>query len=210
MSSRSPGPVIGVAGKCCAGKDVVCNYLLERGYHDLNVDRIGHVALDFKREEVADAFGATVIAPDGSVDRAALGAIVFANTAERSRLESIVHPWMVEQVRLAVEEHRTNPGLHPGVAVNAALLFPMGLDRFCDEILWVTAPLPARIRRARQRDGITVAQLFRRLWSQRRLGPQDIGRRADMITVKNSGTVAELYRQLARIEAQRWNRTEHS
>ncbi len=210
MSSRSSGPVVGIAGRCCAGKDVVCNYLLERGYQDLNVDRIGHLALDVKREEVAATFGASVMAPDGSVDRAALGAIVFTNSAERSRLEAIVHPWMVEQVRLAVEEHRNNPGLYPGVAVNAALLFPMGLDRFCDEILWVTAPLAARIRRARRRDGMSPAQLFRRLWSQRRLGPQDIGRRADMITVKNSGTVAELYRQLARIEAQGWNRTEHS
>jgi len=196
------GVVLGVAGKCCAGKDTVSNFFIERGFRDVNVDRIGHLALEFQRDEVVSHFGSVILDEGGSIDRGRLGAIVFRSIERRRELESILHPWMAEQVRLAVEEYRASGkkrSEEPGLVINAALLFPMGLHRFCDHVIWTTAPALARFRRARRRDRLTFPQVVNRFFSQRTLQPQDFSSHADMITVKNSGSRSELHAQLQEI-----------
>ena len=128
--------VIGLTGRYCAGKDAVARILGRRGFAVLDVDRIGHEVLEERRDAVAAAFGESVRRADGSIDRRAVGRIVFADPAALALLEGIVHPAMVERVRsLAAVE--TAAGRD--AVVNAALLRHMRLDRYCDAVVEVRA-----------------------------------------------------------------------
>lgn len=185
--------VVGVTGKYCSGKSTVTRALVEHGYHEIDVDALGHEALSRRADEVVARFGESVRLPDGGVDRKALGRIVFSDAEELRALESIVHPTMVEMVR---DRIRHAPGECTGVAVNAAILFRMGLDELCRTVLYVTAPLFSRYVRARKRDGITLRGFIRRLRSQRDVAPQFSRHNADIQRVANDGNAEWLIQQL--------------
>jgi len=200
--------VIGITGKYCSGKNRVAEMLARRGFQVIDVDRLGHDALVEKRDAVVARFGTGVIGPEGRIDRRKLGAVVFADGRERAALEAIVHPVMVAEVERLVGR-RVSQGLGTGesspaggnFAVNAALLFLMELHRLCDLVLVVSAPLPARIWRALRRDRLSLLQVIRRIWSQRKLSPQSFRESVDIQMVRNSGAAQELEAQLMRILA---------
>ncbi len=165
--------VIGLTGRYCAGKDAVARILARRGFTVLDVDRIGHEVLEERRDAVAAAFGESVRRADGSIDRRAVGRIVFADPAALARLEGIVHPAMAARVRsLAAAQSAAGRN----VVVNAALLRHMGLDRSCDAVVDVRAWAPLRFLRGLRRDGLGPVQVLRRMRSQRpgagRAGPR--------------------------------------
>jgi dephospho-CoA kinase len=176
--------VLGLTGLYCAGKDAAARILERKGFRVIDVDRVGHEVLEERREEVAAAFGPGVRRADGSIDRRALGRIVFADPAALARHEAIVHPAMVERVRgIAAAERAAGRD----VAINAALLRPMGLDRLCDAILEVRACFPRRFLRGLRRDRLGPVQVLRRMRSQR-TGLRRLNRKTpgvDTYTVRN-------------------------
>jgi len=185
--------VVGVAGRYCAGKNAVVGVLEKMGFGQIEVDWLGHLALERCRVAIRREFGKGVIGDDGAVDRRKLGRLVFADPEARRRLESIVHPDMVDEVRRRIAN--APPGGR--VVVNAALLFPMGLHRFCDAVFWVYAPAPLRLLRARRRDGLSLGEAWRRMRAQRTLQParKDV----DMYTVCNVGSVNGLEKRVRRL-----------
>lgn len=168
--------------------------LEEHGYRVIEVDKLGHQALVERQEAVVERFGAEILAA-GQIDRRALGARVFSDPAARADLEAIVHPVMVEWVRDFVR----NLGGEPGV-INAAILFQMGLDAECDRVLWVTAPLLTRFRRARSRDGLGPFAVAKRFWAQKRLHPQQSSRGVEIHRVENRGSYEALENQLRSLD----------
>ncbi len=202
------GLVVGVAGKCCAGKDMVTKWLLGRKWREINVDAIGHEALAARHREIVATFGPDVLDNGATIDRKKLGERVFADPDDLQRLEEIVHPWMRSRVAGIVERFRrgertetTDGAAVPGLVINAALLFHMQLDTLCDVVLLVRAPLVERLRRAYRRDDLPLRRILQRLWSQRRLDAQAYRSSADTITVDNGQSPENLYRQLEEIKA---------
>ncbi len=174
--------VVGVTGKYCAGKNLVSEILTTRGFQSIDVDRLGHRALEEQTNEILDTFGNSILGPTGAVDRRKLGEIVFSDKRALARLESITHPAMVSAVS---EEIHANP--ESDFVINAAILFHMGLHTLCDRVLWVEAPLLVRIRRALQRDDLPLTQVVKRIWSQRKLSSQPFQNLVDTYNVRNSG-----------------------
>jgi dephospho-CoA kinase len=86
---------VALTGGIATGKSFVVQTLRERGVPCLDADDLAHGVMQAGTEAtaaIAERFGRAVIAPDGEVDRKALGAIVFADAAARRDLEAIVHP----------------------------------------------------------------------------------------------------------------------
>ncbi len=190
--------VVGVAGKIGSGKSAVAGMLADAGYRVIDVDRLGHRALVTERDRIVDAFGRGILFPDGQIDRRRLGELVFHTEEARRRLEAIVHPVMVRGVTTLVTVERA------AVVIDAALLYPMGLDTLCDLVFWVRAPLLLRLYRTLVVDGGRHAIVLRTMWAQRgrrlkrpsaRVDTGSVSRRS----VHNVATRGVLRRQVERI-----------
>lgn len=197
--------VVGVTGKYCAGKSTVAEILERSGYERVDVDALGHQALEAKRDQVIERFGEQVADDAGAVDRRALGALVFSDDEAMADLEAIVHPWMIEEVRRRISA-RVELDPEARICVDAAILFKMGLQALCDLVIWVDAPLLTRLRRARRRDRLPWHRLLHRFRSQRTLkppqamrNPQQSPYHAETKTVHNDGGREVLIGQLSAI-----------
>ena len=191
--------VVGVTGKYCAGKSTVGELLATYGYVQVDVDTLGHQALDREADRVVAMFGPRARRPDGGVDRKEVGRIVFADEGKLRGLESIVHPAMVEMTVGRLRELRSADRPPTGAVINAAILFRMHLDPLCDLVLYVTAPFWRIVRRAKERDGASIVQVIRRLRSQRDVDPQHSRPHADIHSVENDGDRDRLREQLAKL-----------
>jgi dephospho-CoA kinase len=178
---------IGLTGGIGSGKSAVAEVWRERGALIIDSD---HLA----REVVAPGSRAlaeialrwpAVIAADGTLDRAALGRIVFGNDDERATLNGIVHP----RVR-ALARARTAEAPRGSVIVHVIpLLFENEYWRTVDATVAVIAPDEARIARVLQRDGLDRASILERMRAQ--IDPAEARRRADYV-IDNDGDLVTL------------------
>jgi dephospho-CoA kinase len=130
---------IGLTGPIGCGKSTVAGWLATRGAVVVDADRIarevtapGQVAHD----AVIDRFGDAVRAPDGSLDRAALARIVFADPAALAALEAIVHPAVRPLILAAIQT--ADASAAPAVVIEAIKLVEGGLAELCDDVWLVT------------------------------------------------------------------------
>jgi dephospho-CoA kinase len=137
--------VVGITGNYCSGKSVACRVFEEYGFRIIDVDRLGHEALEVKKNEVIQAFGNGIIGGDG-IDRKRLGRIVFKDPEKRRKLEAIVHPYMIKRVKSMVGDK---------TVINAALLIEMCLFVLCDFVIAIETRDEVSIERGKLRDGIT-------------------------------------------------------
>lgn len=140
---------IGLTGGIAAGKSVVARRLGELGAVVIDHDRLAREAVapgSVGLEEVVEAFGAQVLAPDGSLDRPALGRLVFADDGARARLEAIVHP---EVRRLSAEREAAAGAADPRAVVvhDIPLLVETGQAERFHLVVVVHAPAEQRVRR---------------------------------------------------------------
>lgn len=131
--------------------------------------------------QVRGRWGDGVFAPDGSVDRRAVAAIVFDDAAERRWLESITHPWIESRRR---ERFAAAPASAPALVIDAPLLLESGLDRQCDAIFFVDAPREQRLKRVRESRGWVEHELARREAAQ---WPLERKRAMATATIVNDG-----------------------
>lgn len=176
------GSLVGLTGGYCAGKNYIGQLLSEMGFEVLDIDTLGHKALDNATEQVKERFGTDCIKNDGSVDRRKLGELVFNKPDELAALEAIVHP---EANRLSEAWVKQRPGKK--LVLNAALLHRSSLCSQLDYILVVKAPLWVRLIRAKMRDRLPFRQIFSRIRSQKEFLSQYSEKKADIHIVRNRG-----------------------
>ncbi len=184
--------IVGLAGPYCSGKDEVANFLASQSFEHIDVDKIGHWALDQAQEKIIQSFGSTVL-HDKRIDRSKLSRIVFLNTKKLRQLEKIVHPIMKSEVEKQIQELKGEVN----VVINAAILLPMGLHSLCDTVLWVKSRIHSCIFRAKKRNQIPLWRIFRILWIQRQIHPKFFHDLPDTYTVQNYGTRQALIQQVS-------------
>jgi dephospho-CoA kinase len=115
--------------------------------------------------EVIGKFGAGVIKSDGTLDRVALGALVFADAGKRSILNSILHPYIIAQQD---ERLREWEALDPdGIAiVDAALMIESGGYKRFDKLIVVHCRTDVQLERLMSRDNLNLAEAERRIAAQ--------------------------------------------
>lgn len=157
--------VLGITGLYCSGKTFAGNFFVENGFKEIDVDKLGHIALSEKTGEVVNEFGKKILNGDNTVNRKKLGAIVFSDEKKLELLESIVHPYMVKMVKDLLDKYKNDNVKY--VVINAAILFKMKLHTLCNEILAITAPEEIIIKRGLKRDNISAEQIKRRVKKQK-------------------------------------------
>ena len=188
--TQSGKRVIGVTGPMCSGKNAVCAVLEKAGFLCIDVDLLGHQALKEKRDAVVAVFGNGILDADGSISRKKLGSVVFSRKKQLAKLEEIVHPWMRTKVGEMIVAHDGD------VAVNAAVLFTMELDRLCDSVLWVDAPLCTRVFRLMRRNGVSFFTALRRIAGQNVIRANYSSSHTDIYDIRNTGSGAYLEDQV--------------
>lgn len=160
--------LVAVTGGIASGKSVVAARLAEHGAVVVDADRVarevvepGEPALD----RIVEEFGPGVIGAEGTLDRAALGAIIFADPAARTRLNAITHPAVLDRSHeLFAAARRADP--HAIVVYDIPLLVESGRAPEFDVIVVVTADPAARVRRMVDLRGITPTEAQRRIDAQ--------------------------------------------
>ena len=190
---------IGLTGGIASGKSTVAEILERHGATLLDADRLAREVVEPDQPAlvaIREAFGEGVVKPDGTLDRQALAAIVFADPPRRKQLEAIVHPAVRALARLRLRTLAEQPDAdRPRLVVEAIpLLYEVGLEGEFDEV-WVVACSPKeQIARLRQRDDLDLEAARARLAAQWPIA--DKIARADRV-IDNRGSVADLERTVA-------------
>lgn len=148
---------IGLTGGIAAGKSVAARRFAEHGAVVIDADELARTAVapgSAGLDAVTEAFGAGVLAADGSLDRPALAAVVFADAAARARLDAIVHPVVR---RLAAEREAAAATLDGGAVVvhDIPLLVETGQADDFHVVVVVDAPALLRVERLVRLRGMT-------------------------------------------------------
>lgn len=150
---------LGLTGTIGAGKSTVGSLFERWGAFRIDADRLAREAVAHRSrglEEVRRVFGEQVLQSDGTLDRAALRRIVFADAAARERLEAIVHP-EVDARRTELLKQAEHEGRRV-VVLEIPLLFEKGLTGEFDAIVVVDAPVDVRRARVRETRDISPAE----------------------------------------------------
>jgi dephospho-CoA kinase len=145
--------LIGLTGNIATGKSEVGRLLAALGAQVIDADKVAHEVMrpgGPAYEGVVAAFGPEILAPDGAIDRAKLGAIVFRDPAALRRLEAAVHPATIAEVG-----RRIAGATEPAVVVEAIKLIESGMHRYYDALWVVTAPRSLQIERLVATRGLT-------------------------------------------------------
>lgn len=183
-------PLVALTGGIASGKSTIARRLAEHGAVIVDADAIvrdvqqpGSPVLD----AIAAEFGADVIAPDGSLERAALGARVFGDRDALARLNALVHPAVrVESARRFAQTFAADPDAV--VVYDVPLLVEARADDPWDLIVVADAPAEVRAARLVQLRGLSEAEASARIASQ----VSDERRRAIAdVVIDTSGTLGQ-------------------
>lgn len=158
---------LGLTGGIASGKSAVAAMLRELGFSVLDADSLAHKLIEPGQpayEEVLREFGSAITAGQARVDRAKLGALVFADRAKLDRLNAIVHPRVAEAVlRQFIEWERE--GTRDAAFVEAALLIESGIHQNLDGLVVAWCRPEQQLERLTAR-GLSEGEARRRIAAQ--------------------------------------------
>jgi dephospho-CoA kinase len=189
----------GLTGGIGSGKSTVSARLAELGAVILDADKAARAVVEPGTPGLAAitaAFGPDVLAADGSLDRAKLAGIVFADEAALGRLNAITHPLIHEYIRAAEEAAIAAGGDDVVLVHDVALLAEWGRAKEFDLVIVVDVPAETQLERLTGQRGMTEEQARARMAAQatreQRLAVADI-------VIDNSGTRADLDRRITEV-----------
>jgi dephospho-CoA kinase len=190
--------LVGLTGGIGSGKSTVAGMLEERGAVILDADDLARRAVERGSPglvKLVDEFGPDILNADGSLDRAKMAEIAFADEDARQRLEAVVHP---EVARLFAEELQRLRTTAAVVVYSVPLLVERGLQSIMDVVATVSASEEVRVARVAAERGMTEPEIRRRMAAQ----VSDAEREAVAdVVLHNGGSVADLESQVAELWA---------
>ena len=186
--------IIGLTGGIATGKSSVARIMEALGGVIVDADQLAREAVwpgEPAYRSIVAEFGEEIVNPDRTLNRKALGKIVFADPTARRRLERITHPAIA-----LLAEQRLDALRKAGTQVvfyMAPLLIEAGVTSRVDEIWVVYADRETQVARLMLRDGISRGDALQRLDAQM---PMEEKRTYGRIVINNSGTLEETERQV--------------
>ena len=177
--------VIGLTGAIAAGKSTVAGLLADLGACVIDADALSRLEMRPGTpiyEQIRREFGPDILAASGHIDRAELGARVFADPAALSRLEAIVHPAVLDEA--ASQMHALEAKGCQVLVLEAIKLLEAGMHRKCDEVWVVTAPREQQVQRLMATRSLTRQEAELRIDAQP--APESRLARATVV-IDNSG-----------------------
>jgi dephospho-CoA kinase len=198
---------VGLTGSIAVGKSFVASIFVELGCHVVDAD---HTAREVVRprspglQAVVNAFGPEILNPDGTLNRQALGALVFADEKKRQQLNYLLHPFIIaRQDEILREWEKEDPN---GIGiVEAALMIESGGYKRFDKLIVVHCRPEVQLERLLLRSGLSRDAAQRRIDSQ--MSQEEKKQFADFLIDTSDGfeltrnRTIEVYKKLQRKEA---------
>ena len=187
---------VGLTGPAGSGKTTVAGMLAEAGCAIVDADRAAHdlyVPGSALVRDLARTFGDHVLRADGSVDRRALGEIVFASPAARAKLNALVHPPLVVELKRRLDALEST-GI-PIAVLDAALLLQWPADRLVEVVIGVWAPYDLRLARLVQ-SGLPREVAVGRVDAQM---TEAVLRGGSDVVIENTGSLDDLRAAVGRL-----------
>ncbi|MFN8624842.1 MAG: dephospho-CoA kinase [Candidatus Binatia bacterium] len=186
---------IGLTGGIGSGKTTVAAVLEEFGATVIHADTVGHETYRPHSDgwqRLLATFGAAILAPDESIDRQRLGAVVFSDPQALARLNAIVHPLIFAEIQRRIAAYRAAGHAYP-IVVEAAVLIEANWLPLVDEVWLVIASADRVIDRLEKQRGLQASAVAARIAAQ--LSDAERQRHADVV-IRNTGSLADLRRDV--------------
>ena len=192
--------IIGLTGSIASGKSTIAAILKDIGLPIIDADLVARDVVEPGSQtlkEIEAVFGGEVINGDGTLNREALGQIIFHDPAKRKELNDLMHPairanMLSKRDRLVKEGYRT-------IIMDIPLLFESRLQHFVEKILVVSVTEETQLSRLMQRNSLSEGEARARIQSQLPISEKEKG--ADAV-IYNNGSIEESKWQLERILAE--------
>ncbi len=164
--------IICLTGKMASGKNYISKLLLDETSVSVDLDNFGHMAINSCKDQIYYAFneiaekkGINLKKVDGSIDRKALGSLIFSDKALIKKQESIVYPEIIRLTEDFIKQNKEKT-----IYINATLLFKTPeLMKLCNKIYFVKSNFFIRLYRAKKRDNLPLGQILKRFLAQKDL-----------------------------------------
>ncbi|MGH7640421.1 MAG: dephospho-CoA kinase [Candidatus Dormibacteria bacterium] len=159
--------LIGLTGGVASGKSTVAQMLQERGARVVDADQLARRAVETGSPalmEIRQVFGEGVMAQDGTLDRAELGRLVFADARARAELERVIHPLVADLSREEIRQAKAE-GVQV-VVYDVPLLYETAREDEFEGVVVVYVDPEVQLLRLRQRSGLSQAEALARIGAQ--------------------------------------------
>ena len=193
--------LIGVTGGIACGKTEVCKVFQKKGAVIFSGDEIGKEVVEKTKkvlQELVQTFGKEILSKNKSLNRRKLGEIAFASEESKDKLNKIIHPYLLRELRKRIKNLKRK-GDKDLVVVDAALIVEWGLQDELDYLIFVESKKEDKIKRLQKQKGYSRKEATLRIKSQ--LPEISKKRFADFVIINNKG-LNELREKAKRI----WNK----
>lgn len=184
--------ILGLTGGIACGKSTISAYLKEFGLPVIDADECSRVVVEkgsIGLEKLTKIFGNKILENDGTLNRKALGQIVFSDSEQLSLLNSVMEPLIREEISRRLNQEN-NADL---VVLDAPLLIEQHYDKICDFIMTIDVPKKIQLERLIERDNLSEDEAKSRIESQ--LSSRERNGFADVV-IDSSGTVEQTRKQV--------------
>jgi len=189
--------VVGLTGGMASGKSVASKTLRDLGLPIIDADLIAREIVrpnEAGYRDIVDHFGKGILNPDQTINRRRLAKIIFRNSGEREKLNSILHPKISKDIKKRIKDFKEKG--ERMVIVDAALLIEAGELSLVDKLIVVTVSPKIQVRRLAQRDHLTEKEARERIATQMPLSEKM--KLADYV-VNNSGPVRKTVKRIKEV-----------
>ncbi len=167
FSHKKRSIVVGVTGGIASGKSTICAMFKELGAEVISADEIAHMYMQENtavKKAIADEFGDSIVDSNGDINRKLLGGIVFNDYEKLRKLESIMHPHILNCIETASNNFRNfGKGI---LVIEFPLLIETSSMHMVDKIIVVSAKQSTQIKRLQNRASISEKEALQRIKSQ--------------------------------------------
>lgn len=184
--------ILGLTGGIACGKSTISAYLKEFGLPVIDADECSRAVVEkgsIGLEKLTEIFGSKILENDGTLNRKALGQIVFSDSEQISLLNSVMEPLIREEISRRLNQEN-NADL---VVLDAPLLIEQHYDKICDFIMTIDVSKKIQLERLIERDNLSEDEAKSRIESQ--LSSRERNGFADVV-IDSSGTVEQTRKQV--------------
>lgn len=186
--------VLGLTGSIATGKSTAVEVFRKAGFPIVDSDQIARRVVEPGTpglKAIIDTFGKEMLQLDGSLNRKALGKLIFSDDRQREKLNQLLAPYLEKSIVGDIQSAKKNSDL---VIADIPLLYEQGYEQYVDQVAVVYIPEAMQVERLMKRDRLTEEEAKQRVKSQESIESKK--EKADVV-FDNQGSVADLEGQIS-------------